>query len=224
MNKLFTECFYFSKSNFGPIFKLFGLYVIISSLLNPFVEYLSLNSNLNWGTLTYQVMLGLIYTYLMIKFIQFMASTVTGDSVQSRFSWNQWWRLLLVYIFYGLAVMVGFIALILPGIYLAAKYAFADFEVVLNDKPVLSALHESWNDTKGITGRLMSVTTVIAVFQFAIGFIIGAVGELSSVMYFITDIVGGIVSSSVMVFTSVVYFRLYTESRVIENDSVENNL
>lgn len=224
MKKLLAECFYFSKSNSSVIFKLFGAYIVISSLLNPFIEYLSLSANLNWGTLTYQVMLGLIYTYLMIKFIQFMAFTVTGDSEQSRFSWKQWWRLLLVYIFYGLAVMVGFIALILPGIYLAAKYAFADFEVVLNDKPVLSALHESWNDTKGITGRLMLVTTVIALFQFVIGFIIGAVGELSLVMYFITDIVGGIVSSSVMVFTSVVYFRLYTESRVIENDPVENNV
>ncbi len=221
MGKLLTECFYFAKSNFSAILKLFGPYIIVTSLLSPSVELLNISSNFDWVNPLYLVVLSFLYTYLMARFIKLMAFTVSGYQSENGTSWTELWRLLIVYSFYGIAVLLGFIALIIPGLYLAAKYAFADFEAILNDKPAFSALNESWRDTKGITGKLMLATTLIGSFQLVIGFVSGSIGESLPSMYLVTEIFYEFISASTMIFMSIVYFRLYTESKSVENVSLE---
>ncbi|MGF1841607.1 hypothetical protein L4C39_00155 [Vibrio clamense] len=216
MNKLLTECFYFSKSNIRSIFKLFGPYVIITSLLSPFIELFY-----DWGNIFYLVFVSFLHTYLMVRFIKFMAFSASGYPKEQTVSLNEWWRLLVVYFFYGVAVLAGFIALIVPGLYVAAKYGFADFEATLNDKPVFSALNESWQDTKGIAGRLMMVTALIGGSQIFIGFIFGLVGDASTLLFIVSEILYGLISTSLMVFMSVVYFRLYIEDRTEQEVSLE---
>ena len=83
MNKLLTECFYFSKSNVGSIFKLFGPYVIVTSLLSPFVELFY-----GWGNLFYLVVISFIHTYLMVRFIKFMAFVASGYPKEQTVSLN----------------------------------------------------------------------------------------------------------------------------------------
>jgi hypothetical protein len=217
MNKLLTECFYFSKSNISPIFKLFGPYVIVTSLLSPFIELFY-----TWGNLFYLVAIGFFYTYLMVRFIKLMAFAASGYPKEQTVSLNEWGRLLAVYFFYGVAVLVGSIAFIIPGLYFAAKYGFADFEATLNDKPVFSALSESWKDTKGISGRLMMVTALIGGSQIFIGFIFGIVGDTSTLLFIVSEILYGLISTSFMIFMSVVYFRLYTEDRTKQEASLES--
>lgn len=217
MNKLLTECFYFSKSNVGSIFKLFGPYVIVTSLLSPFVELFY-----GWGNLFFLVVISFIHTYLMVRFIKFMAFATSGYPKEQTVSLNEWWRLLVVYFFYGVAVLVGFIALIVPGLYFAAKYGFADFEAILNDKPAFSALGESWKDTKGIAGRLMMVTALIGGSQIFLGFAFGLVGDSTTLLYIVSEILYGLISTSLMIFMSVVYFRLYTEDRTEQEASLES--
>ncbi|MEZ8103318.1 hypothetical protein [Vibrio bivalvicida] len=216
MNKLLMECFYFSKSNMGTIFKLFGPYVIVTSLLSPFIELFY-----NWGNLFYLVVISFLHTYLMVRFIKFMAFAASGYPKDQTVSLSEWWRLLVVYFFYGIAVFIGFIALIIPGLYFAAKYGFADFEATLNNKPPFSALSESWQDTKGITGRLMMVTALIGGSQILLGFIFGFVGDTSTLLFMVTETVYGFISTSLMIFMSVVYFRLYTEDRSEQEVSLE---
>ncbi|PTP60562.1 hypothetical protein CWO01_15970 [Vibrio splendidus] len=217
MGKLLTECFYFSKSNIGSIFKIFGPYVIVTSLLSPFVELFY-----DSGNLFYIVVISSIHTYLMVRLIKFMAFAASGYPKEQTVSLIEWWRLLVVNIFYGLAVVLGCIALIVPGLYVAAKYGFAGFEAILNDKPAFSALNESWKDTKGIVGRLMMVTALICGTQLLIGFIFGLVGESSTLLYIVTEIFYGLISASIIIFSSVVYFRLYTEDRTGQEASLES--
>lgn len=221
MARLLTECLYFTNSNFTAIFKIFGAYVVITSLVSPFIDLMTMSSSSEGGYFLYLFLLSFVHTYLMARFIKFMAFSVSGHPQDQAVPLKVWWRLLIVYFFYGVAVFLGFIALIVPGLYITAKYGFADFEAILNDKPVFSALSESWQDTKGITSRLMLVSAFIIGSQFVLGFILGFIGDASTLLYIMTEIVYGLISTSLTIFMSIVYFRLYSEARSVEEISIE---
>lgn len=216
MNKLLAECFYFSKSNCGAIFKIFGLYAIVTSLLSPFIEMF-----FDWGNVFYLVVIYFLHTYLMVRFIKFMSFAASGYPKEQHVSISEWWRLLVVYFLSGVAILIGSVALIIPGLYFTAKYGFADFEATLNNRPPFSALSESWQDTKGIVGRLMIVAALIGGFQILLGVIFGFVGETSTLLFILTEVVFGFISIISLIFMSVVYFRLYTEDRPEQEVSLE---
>jgi nicotinamide riboside transporter PnuC len=85
-------------------------------------------------------------------------------------------------------------------------------------------LSESWKDTKGIAGRLMMVTVLIGGSQIFIGFIFGLVGDTSTLLFIVTEILYGLISTSLMIFMSVTYFRLYTEDRTEQEAQLESEI
>lgn len=69
---------------------------------------------------------------------------------------NLFWKFLWASIVYGVVVVIGFILLIIPGVYLSLKYGF--FGYILVDRPELSAmdtLKESARLTDGIKWDLL---------------------------------------------------------------------
>lgn len=170
MKKLISECLYFLSSHFGPIFKIFGPFILITTFLGPWLKASFSSSNDIWVYFLYLALFSFLQTYLMARFIKFMAFIASGKQIGRSVSWKTWFRLFVVYLIYGIAIMLGFIALIIPGIYIAARYAFADFETVLNNRSPISALNESWQDTKDIVGKLMIVTALMSGIQVLLGY------------------------------------------------------
>ncbi|TVQ67266.1 MAG: hypothetical protein EA373_12735 [Oceanospirillales bacterium] len=61
---------------------------------------------------------------------------------------TSWGRLLVTYILNGLAVMLGLIALIVPGIVVGVRLAFADYICVLENKSATESIKQSWSQTQ----------------------------------------------------------------------------
>lgn len=75
---------------------------------------------------------------------------------------NLFWKFLLASIIYGVAVIIGFILLIVPGLYLSLKYGLYAYIIV--DRPELSAtdaLKESARLTDGIKWKLVGFSFVL---------------------------------------------------------------
>ncbi len=78
-------------------------------------------------------------------------------------------------ILYGLAVAIGFILLIVPGIYLAIKYAFFGFVMVDKHTGIMESLHTSAKLTNGVKwdllgfGVLMCIINVLGALALVIG-------------------------------------------------------
>ncbi|WP_375749696.1 hypothetical protein [Vibrio sp. HN007] len=209
MKKLITECYYFSTLNFNTIFRIFGPFAIITAVLSPVIEVMSSVYEYNWVYLMYLCMFSIVHTYLMVRFIKFMASVASGRVIEQTVSFREWFDLIIVYFIYGVAVMLGMIALIIPGLYFSARYGFADFEVVLNKKKPFSALDTSWKETKGITLKLILVSVLIGGFQIVSGTILGYVGDTSMAINIVTTVLSDLISTVVMIFMSIAYFRVY---------------
>lgn len=59
-----------------------------------------------------------------------------------------WFSFVLMNIILGAAVLTGFIALVLPGLYLMARFSFTEIYCVLYKEKTLDAIKLGWHETK----------------------------------------------------------------------------
>lgn len=115
-----------------------------------------------------------IYTAGVIFYI---ASVLVGDAIDTKTSWRlgikYWMPLFVLNFFVGLVVMLGFLLLVIPGIIFIARYAFAEFELLLNNRSSLDAMRESWETTRKflwlILGGYLVITLVLMVPYYILG-------------------------------------------------------
>lgn len=74
------------------------------------------------------------------------------------------------------AVGIGFLLLVIPGIFLAVSLVFAQAAVVIEDAGVVEALQRSWSLTSGNRIRLFALGLVIVVAGAVVGAVGGALG------------------------------------------------
>lgn len=93
---------------------------------------------------------------------------------------------------YGLIVMLGFIALIIPGIYLAARFQFYVYAIVEHgNMGPIDALKKSWHMTRGIFWKLFGFSLVsmliivVSIIPFGLGllFSIPTIGIAYALLY-----------------------------------------
>lgn len=95
-----------------------------------------------------------------------------------------------------LAIMVGFVLFVIPGIFLAVSLAFAQTAVVIEDAGVVEALRRSWSLTSGNRIRLFALGLLVVVAGVLLGFVGSAIG-------FVSPALGSVLSN---VFSSVLSF------------------
>jgi len=95
------------------------------------------------------------------------------------------WSFLLVQIITGLIVGLGFIALVIPGIYLAVRYSFSAFVLVDEGKKGMEALSRSRDLVKGrwfeVFIRFVFVI-VLSLIPFAIFFVIDSSSTFGQIL------------------------------------------
>lgn len=90
---------------------------------------------------------------------------------------------LVVSLLVSLAVMVGFVLLVIPGIFLAVSFVFAVLVVAVEDAGVLEALERSWALSSGNRIRL-----------FVLGVLLVVVSMLFSVVFSVLNLVSPLAS------------------------------
>jgi len=94
------------------------------------------------------------------------------------FSSSLFFRFLLGYVLYTLLAVVGFLLLIVPGIYLAIKYQYVQYLIVDKNMDVIEAFKESGKMTKGHKWNLLLLLllflmiTILGVMALGIGLLI----------------------------------------------------
>lgn len=93
-----------------------------------------------------------------------------------RFGWA-FLSTLAVSLILGIIIPIGFVFLLVPGIFFAVSFQFAVFAVGVEDHGPISALRRSWELATGNRWRLFGVLLIVAV----LGGIGGAIGSLVSI-------------------------------------------
>lgn len=72
-----------------------------------------------------------------------------------------WGRLLLTYILTILAISFGLVLLVVPGIYIGIRLAFAEFYCVMEGKSAMESIRASWDSTSGFFWPLLQGLALI---------------------------------------------------------------
>lgn len=133
-----------------------SLYAPLLTINFPNLILSAINSWDNLGSAS--VVFNIIYSFVAIPFLSgamifYTYRSLTRNQVTVGQAFNQANRrllhLILVYIMYSVLVLAGFIALIIPGLYVSYRLIFSLYVTVIDNSSALDSLSSSWELTKG---------------------------------------------------------------------------
>lgn len=143
-----------------------------------------------------------IYPLYSIGVVYYIASVISGQNINIKKLWRLgvkfWLSYLIMSILVGVCVIFGFVLLIIPGIIIAVRYAFTEFDLLLNQSKPLDAMGNSWHATKEymwvILGGYVIITTALYVPLYLVSSLIDesnlfcwALNTLLSIVYTVFD-------------------------------------
>lgn len=210
MNNLLLESLYFIRTHRANLFRLLGPFFIVMAVIAAYVSTAASENDAAFGL--YLAIYSVGQAYYMCRLIKYMAAVVTSNQPDVAVSFSEWGRLFLVLVIYGVVVVIGIMALILPGIYLSARYGFAEFEAVLNKRSPIAAMGSSWNQTKPYVMPLIMGLLLISGGGLLVDLLLTSGEETRFSLLYGRYFLAEIISSFVLVLMSVFYFRVYVSS------------
>lgn len=113
---------------------------------------------------------------------------------------------------YFVAVTIGLILLIIPGIYLALRLSLAFPAIVIDDENAFDGLGTSWTVAKGNLLKLFGISLLAFVALFSTGLVAGVVGGLFESVAAVAAL-SAVVTAVVSPIVQLSYGRVYLENR-----------
>lgn len=140
-----------------------------------------------------------------------------GDPVDidASYKWGfaRFGSVLLISILVGLAVLGGFILLIIPGIIFLVMFSVAIPALVVENLRGTDAMSRSWNLVKGSFWHALGLIIVAGIITAVVGGIVGAIGGAISDNWFVVWIFQAIAQIITAPFTALVTVLLYLDLR-----------
>jgi hypothetical protein len=156
----------------------------------------------------------IINAILQAALLRGAAQASLGDTVdvQTSYRWGlrRFGSVLLVSLLVGLSVGVGFILLIVPGLFLLVMFSVAVPAMVVEDARGRAAMKRSWGLVKGQFWHTAGVIAVAFLITIVVSAILGAIGGDNKTLSLIFDTLGRII---VAPFSAVVTVLLYLDLR-----------
>jgi len=217
MTNILLDSVNFCRRYARELFSIMGPVIIALAILSNVADLFTYQYY--WFGLVYALLAMVLQTYFFVRLIRFFHSVVSGEAYKHSVSFSVWIDLLSVSILYGLAVVIGSMAFVIPGIFFAAKYGFSTFETVLNGKGAIAAMSASWRKSKGFAGKMMLGSSLIVLLTILVSLPLGYLQDANFIIRFTGGILIELISSTLMLFTMVFYFRVYTlaDKSVVES-------
>ncbi len=211
---LFSDSCIFFRKHFAMIAAIILPIIIPFELFAAAYQYLVMGDEFVLAEELFLLATGLaIYPVYAGGLVLFIASVLRREPIDVRTAWRlalaNWGRYLLVTILVGTAVMFGFALLVLPGIFLAARLAFSELELLLGGYDPLSAIRQSWQLTREHMWLLAGGFVLITAVLYAPLFLVELLFEPASPAYWLAGSVLNVLVSLFGALYTIFAFRIY---------------
>lgn len=195
VSNIFNKAWEIFKENGSDIVVLTIVYIVLSSVISV-IDSMSEDSNFIIA-LVFSIACGITQMILALGYYRMLLNAI--DSKKSKLSilFEQRDPLLVLHyiigsIVAGVAIVIGFVFLIIPGIYLAIRLQYFTYCVLeQEDKDCIKALNESWKMTEGhvldlfALGCLAFFTIILGLIALVVGLFVAIplVGLMSAIAY-----------------------------------------
>lgn len=208
ITSILADAYHFFIGNLRQMAGLFLPILLIVTALEHGLTATADTASLIWavlvGLLVYPLYTGALIL-LLAKRTQHESPT-NGQLLRAAFS--LWWPLLLVTLMVGVAVIFGFMLLIIPGIWMAVRLAFAEIYLVVEGLTPLAAMRKSHDTTKELFWVILLAVVIVYVPLIALSFLsewmMDTYGGSSAL-----GIVADTMIAFLGLFVNVVIFRIY---------------
>jgi hypothetical protein len=148
MLPLFRDVARFGYHHGSTVLALILPYVAVLFLLRSLLVIYG-QENPMWRAAYLSLLLAVYPFYVgrVIKYLAWLAGPTQETPTRLSITSDEWRRLFLVNLLVTIMVSGGLLLLLLPGIYLAARFAFAEFIALLRGEGVMASLEKSWLET-----------------------------------------------------------------------------
>jgi len=209
-----TDSLTFFKNNLFALCAIILPIVIPVEVFSAVFEHFFITEESSLWVYSLPILLMLFaYPLYGVGVVFYMAATIDGNPITTKTAWawglKFWAPYLLLSILVSFAVVMGLMVFIIPGIVLAVRYAYAEFELLFNNKTPIQAIKLSWASTRESFWVLFGGYVVLATFLIAPLFIIGPMLDGEGLMYEVIDTVINIVSSVLEMLFTIYAYRVY---------------
>ena len=165
--------------------------------------------------------LGLFYTGGVVRLVQDVEDGRRDEQASTLFKGVApvFWQLLAVAILAGIAIAIGFILLIIPGLILITIWSVVIPVVVLEKPGVFASFGRSRDLVRGhgwqVFGTLLLAWLIVIVLGLVVGVVLAAAGASDAVVAVVNWLLTALTLPLVALVSSVLYFRL----KAIKNEA-----
>lgn len=153
------------------------------------------------------------YPIYAVGVIFYIVTTISGETLDTKSLWalgvKYWQPYLVLSIFYGLAVVFGFMLLIIPGIIFSIRLAFSEFDLLLNQSKPLDAMRNSWDATKEYTWLILGGFVVITLALYVPYSLIASILDESNIFDLVLSTTIDIIYSVLGTLYTIFAYRVY---------------
>lgn len=203
-----------------------SIYVPLLTINSPSLIFVAINSLGKLGSAG--VAFNIIYSVVVIPllsgamiFYTYRSFTRNKVTVGEAFSQanRRLLHLILVYIMFMVLLLAGFMALIIPGLYVSYRLIFSLYATVIDNSSALDSLSSSWELTKGrwwlVFRAIILITFVVAGPIILISLLIDPTGK-SLASQFAGNLLGFLAAPLMNVYLVLLYLRLRDSAATIQ--------
>jgi len=226
LKKLLADSWAFFKNHVVAISIIILPIVVPIDVLTALYQYFLASKDYVPSEQIFPVAIGYIaYPIYTVGVIFYIASIISGETLGAKTLWKlgakYWLPYLGLSVLVDLAVMFGFVLLIIPGIIFIIRYAFSEFDLLLNQSKPLEAMRNSWDTTKEYMWVIFGGYAVITLVLYVPYYLVASLFDESSISYLVLNTASNIAYSVLDVLYTIFAFRVY-EFAKLQHDQLLN--
>lgn len=226
--QLLTDSWSFFKTHIVAISIIILPIVVPIDIFTALYEYFFTGEEYVFSDYVIPMTIGFIaYPIYSVAVIFYMSSIISGEYLDTKSLWTLglkfWMPYMILTLLITLALMAGFILLVIPGIILAVRYSFAEFDLLFNRSNPIDSLTNSWNATREYRWVLFGGLLVITIALLLPYYFIHYLFDEPSIFYFVVDEVLNIAYSVLYALYTIFAFRVYEFAKSQADPSLDQD-
>lgn len=158
------------------------------------------------------------YPIYAVALVFYISSNVYDVNCEVKTLWKLGFKYWIPYAIYTVLcyaiIIAGLFLLIIPGFIFAARYAFAEFDLLLNESKPIASLRNSWALTKKYVWEILGGYAFITFILYAVLYFTSFLFDEEGMAFLLFDAVSNIVFSVFLSLYTIYAFRIYEYAKL----------
>jgi len=218
LSQSLLDSWFFFRRHFYAIASIILPIILPIEIISTFTLQPNAAGEIDYSNYLPVMLVGLLaYPIYTVGLIYYLASVIEGTPTNTNHCWQMgkkyWLPCLMLALFAGLTIMLGLMALVLPGILLAIRYSFAEFDLVFNQTQPIDSLRNSWHMTRDYMGTILAGYVLITVGLYTPFWLASKLIERTTPGFWIFDIGSSLYLNVFGTLYTIFAFRVYEIAR-----------